>query len=179
MDEYGTVPEPRAVRIERVLPGPIERVWAFLTESDKRGLWLAAGEMEPRVGGRVELRFFHSTLSHEPTPPRFSRGGGGEGHAQRGHVTAWEPPRLLRYTWGEQDGTPSEVTFELSARPPDVLLVVTHRRLDSRGERVMVATGWDTHLRLLADRLAGREPRGFWSTFERLEGEYERRLPEG
>ncbi|MCP3104349.1 SRPBCC family protein [Myxococcus sp. K15C18031901] len=178
MGEFGTVPEPHAVRIERVLPGPIERVWAFLTESDKRGLWLAAGEMEPRVGGRVELRFFHSTLSHEPTPQRFSRGGGAEGHPQSGHVTAWEPPRLLRYTWGEQSGAASEVTFELSARATeDVLLVVTHRRLVTRGERVMVATGWDTHLRLLSDRLEGRAPRGFWSTFEQVEAEYAKRLP--
>ncbi|MEX3932396.1 hypothetical protein AB4Y32_11375 [Paraburkholderia phymatum] len=26
----------QVVRFERLLPGPIERVWAYLTESDKR-----------------------------------------------------------------------------------------------------------------------------------------------
>jgi uncharacterized protein YndB with AHSA1/START domain len=42
------------VRFERTLPGPIERVRAFLTVSDKRAQWLAAGEMELRIGGSVE-----------------------------------------------------------------------------------------------------------------------------
>lgn len=27
---------PDTLRIERILPGPIERIWPFLTESDKR-----------------------------------------------------------------------------------------------------------------------------------------------
>lgn len=36
MNEFGVVTEPGTVRFERVLPGPIERVWAYLTESEKR-----------------------------------------------------------------------------------------------------------------------------------------------
>ena len=36
MSEYGIVTEAGAVRFERLLPGPIERVWAYLTQSDKR-----------------------------------------------------------------------------------------------------------------------------------------------
>ena len=32
-----------AVRFERLLPGPIERVWSYLTDSEKRGKWLASG----------------------------------------------------------------------------------------------------------------------------------------
>ncbi len=57
MNEYGVVTEPRTVYFERLLPGPIERVWAYITESEKRGKWLATGEMELRVGGRVDLKF--------------------------------------------------------------------------------------------------------------------------
>ena len=37
MSEFGVVTEARTLRIRRVLPGPIERVWAYLTESEKRG----------------------------------------------------------------------------------------------------------------------------------------------
>ena len=33
---YGVQTEPATVRIQRLLPGPIERVWAYLTESDLR-----------------------------------------------------------------------------------------------------------------------------------------------
>jgi Activator of Hsp90 ATPase homolog 1-like protein len=70
MSEFGVVTEARTLRIRRVLPGPIERVWAYLTESDKRACWLAAGPMELRVGGRVELTFRNSDLSaHAESPP--------------------------------------------------------------------------------------------------------------
>ena len=36
-EDFGHVLSPDTVQIKRVLPGPIERVWAYLTESDKRG----------------------------------------------------------------------------------------------------------------------------------------------
>ncbi|AGC48283.1 Aha1 domain-containing protein [Myxococcus stipitatus DSM 14675] len=174
-DGFGTVSAPETVRIERVLPGPVERVWEYLTDSEKRGKWLAAGEMELRVGGRVELRFFHSGLSHEPVPERYAVMR--DGHVHTGRVTRCEPPFVLAYTWAEQTGAPSEVTFELSARGEEVLLVLTHRRLVTRADRVSVASGWDAHLGILEDVLSGRAPRGFWSTHALREAEYERRLP--
>src|SRR5260370_33738585 len=68
-NEYGAVTEPGTVRLERVLPGPIERVWAYLTEPEKRGKWLASGAMELRAGGQEEYVFNHSELSSEKTPP--------------------------------------------------------------------------------------------------------------
>lgn len=36
MSDYGTHSEPNTLRLERVLPGPIERVWEYLTDSEKR-----------------------------------------------------------------------------------------------------------------------------------------------
>jgi uncharacterized protein YndB with AHSA1/START domain len=50
-DARSTFVKPSTVRIERLLPGPVERVWAYLTESTKRATWLAAGEFDLRVGG--------------------------------------------------------------------------------------------------------------------------------
>jgi hypothetical protein len=41
---------------------------------------------------------------------------------------------------------------------------------------VSVASGWHTHLGILADQLEGRDPPGFWSTHARLEGDYEQRI---
>ena len=109
MSEFGVVTEARTLRIRRVLPGPIERVWAYLTESEKRGRWLAAGPMELRVGGRVELTFRNTDLSAhaEPAPDKYKKY---EGAGIQGRVTRCDPPRVLSYTWGEH----SEVTFELS-----------------------------------------------------------------
>jgi uncharacterized protein YndB with AHSA1/START domain len=175
MSEFGVVTRARTVRFNRVLPGPIERVWAYLTESDKRATWLAAGPMELRVGGPVELTFRNADLTpHAETPPDKYKARGG---VLRGRITRCEPPRLLSYTWGEASGGKSEVTFELSPQGEDVLLALTHRRLPDRTTMVNVGSGWHTHLGILVDHLSGREPQPFWSTYTRLEAEYEQRLP--
>lgn len=172
-DGQGTVVEPGAVRIERLLPGPAERVWAYLTDSERRSQWLAAGAMEPHVGGRVEHLFRHRQLSDEPTPERYR--GFEDSPAMSGEVTQWDPPRLLAYTW-PGDGGMSEVTFELFEQGGEVLLVVTHQRLADTQTMVGVASGWDAHLGILADRLDGARPRGFWSAHARLEGVYRQRF---
>ncbi len=174
MREFGMVTEPNTVRLERVFPGPIERIWAYLTEPEKRRVWLAAGPMADHVGGVVELRFRHSELSHETTPERF--GENGKEFRNVGEVTACDPPHLLSFTWPSSGGDMSEVTFELSPQDGDVLMVLTHRRLADRPEMTSVASGWHTHLGILEDQLSGRKPRGFWSTFAQLEKEYEKRL---
>ena len=41
-DPYGSLIEPATLKIQRLLPGPIERVWAYLTESELRRQWFAA-----------------------------------------------------------------------------------------------------------------------------------------
>jgi uncharacterized protein YndB with AHSA1/START domain len=94
-----------------------------------------------------------------------------------GRVTRCEPPHLLSFTWGDEQGDESEVTFELSSRDKEVLMVLTHRRLPNRKEMVGVASGWHVHVGVLIDQLNGREPQPFWSTLERLEAEYDKRLP--
>ena len=60
-----------------------------------------------------------------------------------------------------------------------MLLVLTHRELKDRAMMVSVASGWHSHLAILIDRLNGLEPRPFWSTVTKMEGEYEKRLPRG
>lgn len=175
MSDYGEAISKDTVRIERLLPGPIERVWAYLTDSEKRGKWLASGEMELRVGGKVQLNFLHSSLTphQEPIPERFKIMECG--HGFEGMVTQCEPPRLLAYTWG---GNTSEVKFELTPQEGKILLVITHTRLRDRGEQTLVASGWHTHLGILEDNLREQTTRPFWSTFERVEQEYKRRLME-
>jgi uncharacterized protein YndB with AHSA1/START domain len=162
------------VRIERVLPGPIERVWAYLVDPEKRAKWLAAGAMDLRVDAEVDLCFRHAELSAEKqTPDRFKRLADGDGsHNVHCRITACEPPHLLRFTWGEA----GEVTFELTPRGDEVLLVVIHSRLPDRGVMISVASGWHAHLAILIDRLHGREPRGFWSEHAAAEAQYERVL---
>jgi uncharacterized protein YndB with AHSA1/START domain len=172
--DFGIVTEPGTLRLERALPGPIERVWAYLTESEKRGKWLAAGQMELWVGGRVELHWRPETLSAEKTAPdKYKQPECGD--TMHGTITRYDPPHVLSYTWGDKPEI-SEVTFELSPRGEDVLLVITHRRLGDRKRIVSVASGWHTHVGILVDHLHSREPQPFWSTITRLEDEYDQRI---
>lgn len=177
MNDFGTVVAPDTVRIERTLPGPIERVWAYLTESEKRRTWLAGGEMDLRPGGAVELVFHNNALTDNDVapPPKYEKYGG-EIHSH-GRVIECDPPRLLVFTWDESDGSDSQVRMELSPRGAEVHLVVTHSRLASRDGMVSVSGGWHTHLGILADRLAGRTPAGFWATHATVEAQYEQRIP--
>jgi len=177
--EYGDVAGPGIVRFERLLPGPIERIWAYLTESDKRGKWFASGQMEPRVGGRVHLTFHNSKLSPhtEEIPEKYKKY---EGAGFTGRITRYEEPRVLSYTWGGESGEEdSEVSFELTPQDGQVLLVLTHRRLADRKAMLSVSGGWHIHLDVLRDNLEGRKPRPFWSTFAGLEAEYEQRIEGG
>ena len=134
------------VRFERVLPGPIERVWEYLSSSEHLPGWFGGGSMrysiEPREGGAVELA---------------------DGHI-RGVVTQWKPPSLLGYTWnvfhaGETESRYMEsyVMFELKPHGEDVLLVLSHRPiLEDFASQTMM--GWHTFLDMLGALLSGLEP---------------------
>lgn len=168
----GEAIDAHTVRFERLLPGPIERVWAFLTESEKRGLWLATGEFDLRPGGKTTLFFQHKNLSPKrATPPEQFRKMDEEGGGFDGTVLRCEPPRLLTITWGGEPNE-SEVTFELTPQSDgQVLLTLTHRRLGG-DEMLLVGPGWHTHLGILADRLSGIEPENFWIAFVQWKEHY-------
>lgn len=176
MNDYGVLTAPNTLRIERLLPGPVERVWEYLTDSDKRATWLAEGAVEQRVGGEVNHIFRNSQLSPEndSPPPKYSHCAGDM--PMLGKVTACEPLRLLSYIWNVGSSEESEVSFELQPQQGQVKLTVIHRRLDNADERLSVAGGWHTHLNILRDRLEGKTPEGFWRVHTRLEQEYAQRL---
>jgi uncharacterized protein YndB with AHSA1/START domain len=177
MNDYGTVIAPGTIRFQRLLPGPIERIWEYITDSAKRGTWLATGPMELRPGASFALHFRHADLTphDEEVPERFAAMK--EGMSLPATVIACEPPRLLVHSWG--GGTDaSEVTYELSAQGDRVLLVLTHRRLEGEG-MLQVAGGWHTHLDILEARITDRTPPPFWKTHARLERDYAERLAAG
>ena len=177
-NEYGVITESGAIRFERLLPGPIERLWDSLVDSDMRRTWLAKGPMELRPGGAAEMTWRNSELARpdETTPEKYARY---EGYTMKGQVLEAEPPKRLVYTWPEDDGGESEVSFELAEREGKVLLTLTHRKLGRRSLIVGVGGGWHSHLAVLEARLEGRDPPPFWAMVERLEADYEARVPAG
>ena len=170
LDAYGVLIEPATLKIQRLLPGPIERVWAYLTESDLRRQWLAAGQMEMKVGAPVELVWRNDQLTNPPgqRPPGFS----GERRMQS-RITELDPPHKLAIAW-ENSG---DVSFELERKGSEVLLTLIHRRLPDRANLLGVGAGWHAHLDLLLARATGEDPEPFWDGLSRLRKEYDRRMP--
>lgn len=174
-DDYAAVTASETIRLERILSGPIERVWAYLVDPGLRKLWFADGPMDLRVGGAVHLIWRNSTLSTNDVPAPGSFGdANGESHGD-GIVTACEPMRLLAFTWAHPGDPETEATFELSPRGDKVQLVITHRRLRTNGLILGVSAGWHTHLAVLAARLEETEPPKFWATFGRMREIYGQR----
>lgn len=172
MNDYGEALDARTVRFQRVLPGPIERVWQYLTDSKLRGTWFASGTMEPREGGALTLVFRHQDFAvGETIPVKYKEME--KGITMESRVTHWDPPRHLAYEFGGK----SVVHFELEPRGKDVLLTLTQRDIASRDEMIDVCGGWHAHLDILGQRLRN-EPLGpFWARIERYEREYPARIP--
>lgn len=168
---FGTMIEPQVLRIERLLPGPIEKVWAYLTEGELRKSWLASGDMELRPGAAFELVWRNDELTE---PPGTRPSGFGQEHRMKSHVVAVHPPYQLTFTWGETES--GEVSFELSPEGEQVKLTVTHRRIVDRKVLLRVGAGWHSHLDILVARLCDVVPTPFWDHWSLLHAEYERRL---
>src|SRR3546814_16853791 len=65
--DYAVVSDTDTVRLQRVLPGPIERVWQHLTDAGLRRQWLAGGDgVQPRAGTPFELVWRNAA---PPAPP--------------------------------------------------------------------------------------------------------------
>jgi uncharacterized protein YndB with AHSA1/START domain len=173
---YAILLTPDTILIERLLPGPIERVWEYLTDSEKLSTWLGTANIEQRVGTSFVLTMRNSDLStvKEATPPQYAKYDGP--HISECEITRCDPPRLLEFLWGKPgEEQQQKVTIALSAKSEGVLLQLTHRRLFGSGRMQGFAAGWHAHLRFLKARMEGREPGGFWQNFSQIESAYEER----
>ncbi|HEX7117665.1 MAG TPA: SRPBCC family protein [Longimicrobiales bacterium] len=132
------------LRFERALPHAPAKVWRALTEEEHLAAWFPTTiEGERRVGAPLEFRF-----RGEDHPPSV------------GELLAYDPPRLLEFTWGgSADGTtPVEhVRIELEPDGAGCRLVFT-TTYDEVGKSARDAAGWHVCLDLLAVRLDGATP---------------------
>jgi uncharacterized protein YndB with AHSA1/START domain len=157
MADLGEMFRAPGVRFWRRLPGPIERIWAHLTDPSRLAGWYDPGStIEPRVGGSVALNGRHIL----------------------GVVTQWRPPVRFAHTWnvfapGETVSAYPEsyLTLELAQEGGDVALTLVHLPVLERFEP-QNAMGWATFLDILEDTANGREVQPRRAYMERNAGVY-------
>jgi len=176
MSENIIRPEEGLLQMERLLPGPIERVWNYLTDPGLRATWFAGGILPEAAGGEVEFHMLHSRITTDEPPVDAYRQVHFEGISWGETVLAIQEPHRLQFTWTGSTEECSEVTFDLIEEGDLVRLRLTHRLLTDRNGMADFASGWNMHLDVLELRLSGRESNRFWSSWKALREQYAREL---
>ncbi len=115
-----------ALRFERLLAHPLERVWRAVCEPAELERWFpAAADWTPTTGERFEA------------------------YGATGEVAEVDPPRRLAWTFAGD-----RYSFDLTPREGGCLLVFTHV-FDDRSLAAQTAAGWETYFARLAPHLAG------------------------
>ncbi|MEU8621316.1 SRPBCC domain-containing protein [Streptomyces sp. NPDC048623] len=121
------------------LPHPMPLVWAAVASPEGLPQWLCAADpLEPRLGGRVTLRWLNG-------PTEVS-----------GRVTAWDPEYVAEYTVDPPHG---RIRFHLEPGPPgatgSTVLRFTAEFHGTREARLDALAGWHEHLERLRLALDG------------------------
>ena len=149
---------PDTIRLERLLDAPPETVWRYLTEAELRQQWFMGGT-DARRGSEFELLNDHDNLSQDdvPYPEDYAPY---KGRRWNETVIRFDPPRVLETTF--QGGKNGTVTYELRAEAGGTRLVVTHNGITSPTGFEDFGGGWNSHMIVLQELLAGRKIRNFW-----------------
>ena len=150
---------PDTIRLERMLDAPVETVWRYLTEAELRGQWFMGGT-DARPDSEFELLVDHDRLSEDdvPYPEGYAKS---KGAVWAEKVIRFEPPRLLETTF--QGGKNGRVTYELLPEGERTRLVLTHSGIESPTGFQDFGGGWNSHLIVLQEKLAGRNVKNFWA----------------
>ena len=115
-----------ALRFDRTLAHPIERVWRAISEPTELERWFpAAAEWTPATGETFEA------------------------YGATGEVIEVDAPHRLAWTFGGE-----HFSFELTAHEGGCRLVFTHVFAD-RARSAQTAAGWEAYLSRLEPHLAG------------------------
>jgi uncharacterized protein YndB with AHSA1/START domain len=160
--QFGEIITPTTFRLERTLKAPIDRVWSYFVDGDKRSRWFTGGDSFSANGQAFSILFAHRNITNEKPPERWAQMESGE-FPMTGRVLAFDPPRLLAISWGDGEEHVSEVRFEFEARGEETLLTLTHTKIDTLEHTRDFAGGWTAHLETLAGVLDGKPTNRFWA----------------
>ena len=166
----GSILDLHTVEFKRLIPGPIELAWDYLTKTELIKTWFADVTIEPRVGGAVTIRFSEDE-SCDTT-------------GVRGTVSEYRKPNVVAFTWFQQrlqpDGSrkgvdEGSVRFELAERGDKVLLTLLHTGLPIH-ELASHSAGWHAFLTNLDSLMSGRGKIDFMAVFNELHPRYVERI---
>ena len=129
---------PIALRIERSLSHPREKVFAAWTDPAQVSRWFAPSDdftvvvdrLNPNVNGDYRIEMRHSD---------------GSVHIVGGRYLEVTPPSRLRFTWAWENNPAKGdtiVTVELTSKGAGTELVLTHERFPSEESRDKHQHGW-------------------------------------
>ena len=123
-------------RFDLMLENRLDEVWTALTDSAQLPKWLAPGAIEPHVGGRAKIDFQDS------------------GVAIDSRVAAFDPPRVLEYSWSSPGQPLRPIRFELEPIGAATRLEL-NVRVPADEDIGRACAGWAAHLEMLIAALAG------------------------
>lgn len=123
-------------RLERLLEHPPAGVWAMLTDPDRMVEWLAPGEIELKAGGAAKLNFVDSGIVIDST------------------VTAFEPERVLEYSWSGPGEPARPIRYELHPEG-DATRLVLELTTPLDEDIARSCAGWEAHLMMLLAAIEG------------------------
>ncbi|MGD8829001.1 MAG: SRPBCC family protein [Pseudomonadales bacterium] len=123
-------------RLERLIDQPPAAVWAMLTDPAKFVDWLAPGEVELRQGGAAKLNFEDSGIVIDSK------------------VTAFEPERLLEYSWSSPGEPERPVRYEVAPANGGTRLTLLLSTPDDE-DIARSCAGWEAHLMMLLAAIEG------------------------
>ncbi|MFC3070986.1 SRPBCC family protein [Phenylobacterium soli] len=144
----------------RSLDHPPATVWALLTETARLPQWLAPGEIEPQVGGAARLDFVDS------------------GTVIDSRVTAYEPGRVLEYSWSGPGEPQRPIRWSLEPVEGGTELTLT-LRVPETEDPGRACAGWEAHLEMLAAALEGVPIKFPFETFKAARDAYRAQLENG
>lgn len=142
-----------ALRFERRLAHPVERVWDSLTRPERLAEWFGSDEIELDLveGGRFDVR----TTGPPELVEAIIREVGEEALMQHNTILRIERPLLFEHTFGDPD---SIARWELQRDGDGCRLVLTHTEPAgfNRASAPRDLAGWHTLLDLMEHALAGQ-----------------------
>jgi uncharacterized protein YndB with AHSA1/START domain len=151
-----------AIVFVRRLRKPVEKVWAALTVPERIADWFTDMKFAPdlRLGARVEVRFDDDDPPYQMT---------------RGEVVALDPPRLIAWTWPEDEHPHSVVRCELAPDGDGCVLTFSQSGMGTRW-LTGTAAGWQVFLEGLEGASDGVRTPGDMEREKALRPAYEAQL---